>query len=159
MRTFSLYLCENKIKWNGLRVCLCKGWQTKTLAVFVCVCIGVHGSTYEPDGKETWKRKEGKWLNLDIWKTHFPLLYHLPPPFKQAVTLTAMYCHAAACPSLPGCIVSWSGCHSRICHLLSSKQSKTNSDKNISESREKSTCFPKTFVVWEPWRPRGMLRN
>lgn len=55
--------------------------------LYLRVCIDVHGSTYEPDGKKPWKRKEGKWLNLGIWKTHFPLLYHLSPPFKQAVTL------------------------------------------------------------------------
>lgn len=86
-------------------------------------------------GKKTCKKKKGKGLNLGIWKTHFPLLYHLSSPFKQAITLTTMYCCSAASPLLPGCMANWSSCYFRICQLLSSKQSKPNTDTRISDSK------------------------
>lgn len=119
-------------------------------ACCIHVCIDVHSSTYEPDGKKTWKRKEGKWLNLGIWKTHFPLLYHLSAPFKQVITLTGMYHCSAASPSLPGRTASWSSCHSRICQLLSSEQSKTNTDTSISVSKEAEYMLSKRIYDERP---------
>jgi len=49
-------------------------------------------------GRKPERERRGGWLRLGVWKTHFLLLYHLSPPFKQAILLTGEHHCLATSP-------------------------------------------------------------
>lgn len=119
--------------------------------MYLCMC-GLMYVALPMSQMERKPEKGEKVVKSGYLENTFPTLVPLVTAFQASRHPDSKVLLFSSIRLMPGRTASWSSCHSRICQLLSSKQSKTNTDTGISNGKGAEYVLSKTIYDVRPMR-------